>query len=114
MEEPPCGMQIDNYLFIFILTDPPSFPVSPPSVGVTDGQDAKLECNPDSNPPAVITWRTPTGLLISGTGNEQIIRKVRQQDTGEYQCRAENDFGSTSAKVTLSIGSKSSLFREFT
>ncbi|XP_032234904.2 roundabout homolog 3 [Nematostella vectensis] len=73
----------------------PLFPVPPPDVGVIQGEDAKLMCAPDSNPPATISWSRPDGTALPGTGYEQVIVGVQPSHVGDYKCSARNEYGST-------------------
>ena len=72
---------------------------------VLKGQTAVLECKPESNPPATITWQR-NGVSLAGTGNQYNIDNVQAEDTGSYTCKAKNNRGSTQGVVQLSIGSK--------
>ena len=65
-----------------------------------------LECRPESNPPAVITWLR-NGQSLSGTGHQYSVHNVQPADEGLYTCKARNSRGSTQDNVQLSIGSKS-------
>jgi len=65
-----------------------------------------LECRPESNPPAVITWLR-NGKILSGTGNQYSVHDVQPADEGSYTCKAQNSRGSTQGAVQLSVGSKS-------
>ena len=80
--------------------------MSPAPVFVLKGHTAVLECRPESNPPAVITWMK-NGQNLSGTGHQYIVNDVQQADEGSYTCKAKNSRGSTQEKVQLSIGSRS-------
>ncbi|XP_031573592.1 roundabout homolog 1-like isoform X2 [Actinia tenebrosa] len=85
----------------------PAFPVPPTDVGVLQGQDAVLKCEPDSSPKAQITWRRPNRDIMEGTGYEQTIRNVQPGDTGEYTCKASNPYGYTlEVKIILEIQTK--------
>ena len=64
-----------------------------------------LECRPESNPPAVITWLR-NGQSLSGTGNHYTVHNVQIADEGSYTCKARNNRGSTQGVVQMSIGSK--------
>ena len=83
----------------------PRFQVPPKDVYVLEGQTAVLECNPESSPPATITWQR-NGANLPGTGNQYSVGDARVEDEGEYICKARNNRGSTQGEVQLSIGSK--------
>ena len=73
---------------------------------VLKGGTAVLECRPESNPPAVITWLR-NGQTLSGTGHQYSVYNVQPADEGLYTCKARNSRGSAQDQVQLSIGSKS-------
>lgn len=69
------------------------------------GQSATLDCKPESNPPATITWLR-NGVNLAGTGNQYRVDNVQLQDEGSYTCKARNSRGSTQQVVDLKIGGK--------
>ena len=75
-------------------------------MAVLRGEDAVLQCKPESSPPAVVTWSGPNNQLLPGTEYQHVVHNVQPQDVGGYTCMAENNLGSTDATVQLSIGSK--------
>ena len=69
------------------------------------GQTATLECKPESNPPAAITWLR-NGANLAGTGNQYSVDNVQAEDEGSYTCKARNSRGSSQQVLELKIGSK--------
>lgn len=81
----------------------PRFPVSPPPVYVLKGSTAVLECRPESNPPAVISWMR-NGQNLPGNGNLYSVSNVQPADEGMYKCKARNNRGTAEGDVQLAIG----------
>ena len=92
-------------LAFFFLLVAPRFPVSPPPVYVLKGSTAVLECRPESNPPAVISWMR-NGQNLPGNGNLYSVSNVQPADEGMYKCKARNNRGTAEGDVQLAIGSK--------
>ncbi|XP_035682754.1 kin of IRRE-like protein 3 [Branchiostoma floridae] len=72
---------------------PPQVQVPSPSVHVREGEPASLSCMVDSNPIATVKWRKVGGSLPSlKIPREHVLHlpKVSKQDSGMYQCEADN------------------------
>jgi echinoid protein len=75
-------------------------PFNPLSVSI-DG-NAEMTCNVVSNPPArSIRWMK-NGQLLTNTNNHTIIR-VKPDDSGKYDCIADNGIGGTPGKESLEL-----------
>lgn len=97
---------ISNFHFIFLTNlVAPRFIVPPNTVYALKGQTAILECKPESNPPATITWLR-NGESLAGTGNQYRVNNVEPEDEGSYTCKARNSRGSTQQVVDVKIGGK--------
>jgi len=64
------------------------------------GELLELKCEASGFPKPVITWtKMDGGVLPSGkkqqTGNPLVIKKVKKEDRGKYQCEASNGVGAT-------------------
>lgn len=90
----------------------PTFVATPRSAVTTEGSIVTLECAANGNPQPRIIW-LKDGVDIDladldsrfrkiGTGSLQIIN-VREQDAGNYQCRADNMEDSVDATATLHV-----------
>jgi len=71
---------------------------------------ASLSCIVNANPSAVVRWYRDSLMLDSdnnylreqrGSLHTFIVRKVKQENFGQYTCRATNTFGKQSAHVYL-------------
>ena len=99
-------IDISNFHFIFLTNlVAPRFIVPPNTVYALKGQTAILECKPESNPPATITWLR-NGESLAGTGNQYRVNNVEPEDEGSYTCKARNSRGSTQQVVDVKIGGK--------
>ncbi|KAL1513925.1 hypothetical protein ABEB36_003263 [Hypothenemus hampei] len=92
---------------------PPLFIAEPrPSIAI-EGQNVSLDCAANGNPKPVITWLKdgfPIDMkdldsrfsLVGSTSSLQIT-KIKEQDGGTYQCRAENREDSLDASALITI-----------
>ncbi|CAH0551604.1 unnamed protein product [Brassicogethes aeneus] len=81
-------------------TAPPNFIAAPRSEVVIEGQNISLDCAANGNPYPTISW-LKDGYNIDmndldsrfsrvGSTNSLRITKIKEEDAGTYQCRAEN------------------------
>lgn len=79
---------------------------------VTEGDIAKLTCNVSGNPRPIVTWlqggepvETDNRVLSEIDGNVYSLcfRSTVLDDEGEYQCKAQNDYGSSLCTLELLI-----------
>ena len=109
--------------YISVPPAPPSFLVIPSSIILpAAGVSFTFSCSVTGSPIPSITWLHNNNVIsnddsITITTQEQLVNttltiaNVQQSDTGDYQCRAENNGGSiTSDPGTLQIASKLNLF----
>ena len=96
--------------------DPLSISTHPQNTTDKEGATVTLSCNVTGNPTPTITW-LKNGSPINTSGNSRIsfteqnakliITKVSREDSGEYQCVANNSLGNvTSRAATLDVQCK--------
>ncbi|MBN3289859.1 CEAM5 protein, partial [Polypterus senegalus] len=73
---------------------------------ISAGTSVTLSCTSKANPPATYTWFKVDGPSDSprGLGQQLLIRKATQNDSGSYVCQAENPYGrENSTALTLEV-----------
>ncbi|XP_027833281.2 sialic acid-binding Ig-like lectin 5 isoform X1 [Ovis aries] len=76
------------------------------SLSVQEGQSLRLDCVPDSNPPAMISWtRESLTLSPSNSSNPGVLElpRVELRDHGLYVCQAQHPLGSKKASLNLVV-----------
>ncbi|KAI4534871.1 hypothetical protein MG293_015731 [Ovis ammon polii] len=76
------------------------------SLSVQEGQSLCLDCVPDSNPPAMISWtRESLTLSPSNSSNPGVLElpRVELRDHGLYVCQAQHPLGSKKASLNLVV-----------
>ncbi|XP_059497258.1 hemicentin-1-like [Stegostoma tigrinum] len=70
-----------------------------PQRDVKDGDRVTLTCNSRSNPEAVYTWfkDNVNRAAHKGTGKVLTIRSISPTHSGDYYCKAENQFGNSTS-----------------
>ncbi|XP_055267404.1 sialic acid-binding Ig-like lectin 5 isoform X2 [Moschus berezovskii] len=78
------------------------------SLSVQEGQSLRLDCVPDSNPTAMISW-TRESLTLSPSTSSNLgvleLPRVELRDHGLYVCRAQHPLGSKEASLSLIVRS---------
>ncbi len=102
-------------IFEIHLIDPPkSVSVSiSASAEIKEGDSVTLNCNSDSNPPALnFSWFKENQSSAVGSGQSFIISSFNSSHSGRYYCEAQNQYGSQrSASVSVKgIHYKQTLF----
>ena len=99
----------------FRFTDQPKITSQPQNKTLTERENVTLSCNATGNPTPSITW-TKDGSAVNhprislSLGNKQLtITNVIRDDSGDYQCVANNSIGAavTSNAATLDVQCKS-------
>lgn len=94
--------------FLSVLPGPETLDKSQ-SLSVQEGQSLRLDCVPDSNPPAMISWtRGSLTLSPSNSSNPGVLElpQVELRDHGLYVCRAQHPLGSKEASLSLVVRSE--------
>ena len=94
--------------FLSVLPGPETLGQSP-SLSVQEGQSLRLDCVPDSNPPAMISWtRESLTLSPSNSSNPGVLElpRVELRDHGLYVCQAQHPLGSKKASLNLVVRSE--------
>ena len=78
---------------------------------VNEGQTAFLKCTADGHPPPRVTWSKinsslPVGRHVVESSGALIVKNVKSEDDGVYNCRAENLLGSVNASAKLTVQCK--------
>ncbi|KAJ8681424.1 hypothetical protein QAD02_017211, partial [Eretmocerus hayati] len=90
----------------------PAFVAKPFNQVVVEGSTVTLECAANGNPKPYVYWLkdgTSIDLATLDSRYQRIgssslmIKNVREEDTGSYQCRAKNDLDSLDAMAELSV-----------
>ncbi|XP_049824864.1 neogenin isoform X2 [Aethina tumida] len=81
-------------------TAPPSFIAEPRSMHVIEGQNVSLDCAANGNPTPTISWLKDgytidmndldSRFSLVGSTYSLRITRIKEEDAGTYQCRAEN------------------------
>ncbi|XP_031677511.1 B-cell receptor CD22-like [Oncorhynchus kisutch] len=81
-----------------------------PSGEIVEGSSVTLTCSSDANPPVdKYTWYKKNGASLKGSENTFLITNINSEDSGEYYCEAENEYGglnSSTISVDVQYGPK--------
>ncbi|XP_052384004.1 sialoadhesin-like isoform X1 [Oncorhynchus keta] len=81
-----------------------------PSGEIVEGSSVTLTCSSDANPPVdKYTWYKKNGVSLKGSENTFLITNINSEDSGEYYCEAENEYGglnSSTISVDVQYGPK--------
>ncbi|XP_017794098.1 PREDICTED: basement membrane-specific heparan sulfate proteoglycan core protein isoform X2 [Habropoda laboriosa] len=85
---------------------PPRIIVTPPSLQVLEGEQAKFRCEASGNPPPHIEWirvhgpMNPEATVYNGVWN---LRAVSKSDAAKYKCVGRNNVGMDEKTVILYV-----------
>ncbi|XP_035992577.1 B-cell receptor CD22-like, partial [Fundulus heteroclitus] len=80
----------------------PSVSLSP-SGEIVEGSSVTLTCSSDANPPANYSWYKEDEEFPTASGQNFTITDVRPEHSGNYSCEAQNNRGSQSSTVLLTV-----------
>ncbi|XP_057187789.1 B-cell receptor CD22-like [Triplophysa rosa] len=98
-----CGEKYSDPVTLNVLYPPRNVTVSISSSGViVEGDSVTLTCSSESNPPVhIYSWfKEETSV---GSGNIYRISNIRSDHSGQYKCKAGNEFGENNSTVTLNV-----------
>lgn len=97
-----------DFSFENSISEPPRFLVEPTDVQVALGDTVDLPCAVEGRPEPVVTW-TFNGVNVRVNSRVSLVSgglhivSVRDEDRGEYRCRAENSAGTITAAARLNV-----------
>ena len=89
----------------------PSLLQRPVGMTVNESYTAILKCTAVGNPIPMVTWSKvnsslPVGRRVVKSGGALIVKDVRPEDDGVYNCKAENILGQVNASAKLTVQCK--------
>ena len=74
-----------------------------PSENITiEGENRTLTCNVSGSPVLTVTW-TEVSSRSQSNGIMRYLTNISRNNTGEYECKAINDCGKSSARIFLTV-----------
>ncbi|XP_068733687.1 neural cell adhesion molecule 2-like isoform X3 [Montipora capricornis] len=71
---------------------------------VTEQQDLRLKCNPTGNPQPEIIWtKRSNSTRLTTVGDVLVVKSVKNNDSGDYQCKASNGIGDDAISIVTII-----------
>ncbi|XP_035992575.1 B-cell receptor CD22 [Fundulus heteroclitus] len=70
---------------------------------IVEGSSVTLTCSSDANPAANYTWYKQDEESPTASGQNFTITDVRPEHSGNYSCEAQNNRGSQSSMVLLTV-----------
>ncbi|KAL1005646.1 hypothetical protein UPYG_G00061770 [Umbra pygmaea] len=101
-----CAVKGREDLYSPVVYNPKNTSVSvSPSGEIVEGSSVTLTCSSDANPPVKkYTWYKKNETSPKASGQSYSITNIRPEDSGEYYCEAENDYGRlSSSTVTVDV-----------
>ncbi|KAL0961617.1 hypothetical protein UPYG_G00354090 [Umbra pygmaea] len=75
-----------------------------PSGEIVEGSSVTLTCSRDANPPVnKYTWYKKNVASPKASGQSYSITNIRSEDSGEYYCEAENEYGHLKSSVFVDV-----------
>ncbi|KAL1005546.1 hypothetical protein UPYG_G00060510 [Umbra pygmaea] len=73
-----------------------------PSGEIVEGSSVTLTCSSDANPPVdKYTWYKKNETSSKASGQSYSITNTRSEDSGEYYCEAENEYGHLNSSLVF-------------
>ncbi|XP_068686464.1 hemicentin-2-like isoform X2 [Montipora foliosa] len=90
-----------RYLNVFY---PPSIIITHRNHTVTEQQDLRLKCNASGNPQPEIIWtKISNSTRLTTVGDVLVVKSVKNNDSGDYQCKASNGIGDDAISIVTII-----------
>ncbi|XP_029595844.1 sialoadhesin [Salmo trutta] len=105
------GCKRSKLVPLMVLCKPKTTSVSVSPFGeIVEGSSVTLTCSSDANPPVdKYTWYKKNGASLKGCENTFLITNISSEESGEYYCEAENEYGglnSSTISVDVQYGPK--------
>ena len=72
------------------------------NITVIEGENRTLTCNVSGSPVLAVTW-TKAGSRNQSIGIMLYLTNISRNNAGEYECKATNDCGNSSAGIFLNV-----------
>ncbi|KAL1005620.1 hypothetical protein UPYG_G00061450, partial [Umbra pygmaea] len=97
------GRLNSSLVLVNVLYNPKNTSVSvSPSGKIVEGSSVTLTCSSDANPPAYkYTWYKKNITSSKASGQSYNITNIRSEDSGEYYCEAENEYGRLNSSLVF-------------
>ena len=93
------SVYICNFLYLLFCAVPSEvYPLK--NITVIEGENRILTCNVSGSPVLAVTW-TKVGNLSQSNGIMLYLTNISRNNAGEYECKATNDCGNSSAGIFL-------------
>ena len=103
----------DALVPLLLSTAPPVIVGGPTELSVVEGRTVRLQCNSSGDPTPTIIWikdgkqlETEGRIFINPISGQLEVLDAKQEDAGQYMCRAINELGATSYTISLKIRGK--------
>ncbi|XP_034739839.1 hemicentin-1-like [Etheostoma cragini] len=73
------------------------------SAEIVEGSSVTLTCSSDANPAANYTWYKENQTLLHGPEGSYNFTSIRAEDSGNYYCKSENQFGQSNSSVFVDV-----------
>lgn len=94
-------------IFMLLHVDPPSAIITPPSVTVSEGEEARFTCDAQGSGALTVTWSlsngSPLPVGVQENGNSIYIASATSSHPGTYVCSVSNLAGTAQAEATLTV-----------
>ncbi|KAL1005544.1 hypothetical protein UPYG_G00060460 [Umbra pygmaea] len=97
------GRLNSSLVFLTVLYNPKNTSVSvSPSGEIVEGSSVTLICSSDANPPVnKYTWYKKNVISPKATGQNYSITNITSEESGEYYCEAENEYGRLNSSLVF-------------
>ena len=95
------SVYICNFFYLLFRAVPPKV-YTLEKITVIEGENRTLTCNVSGSPVLAVTW-TKVGNLSQSIGIMLYLTNISRNNAGEYECKATNDCGNSSAGTFLIV-----------